>query len=331
MAKSFYIFSNGALRRKDNTIYLETESGKRFIPVEDTQELHIFGEVDVTKKFLEFASQKEIIVHFYNYYGYYSGSFYPREHHNSGYMILRQSEHYLDEEKRLVLARAFVRGALKNIRVVARYYASRGEESLQPLVEMLQERLIAINSVDDVSELMAIEGMCREAYYACWDQILKAPDFRFERRSRRPPENRLNALISFGNSILYTAVLSEIYKTHLDPRIGYLHATNFRRFTLNLDVAEIFKPIMVDRTIFTLIGRKQLSKEDFEFEAGGVFLTEQGRQKMVEELEKRLRTTINHRGLGRSVSYRSLIRMELYKIQRHLMGEEQFEPYESRW
>lgn len=331
MAKSFYIFSNGALRRKDNTIYLETESGKRFIPVEDTQELHIFGEVDVTKKFLEFASQKEIIVHFYNYYGYYSGSFYPREHHNSGYMILRQSEHYLDEEKRLVLARAFVRGALKNIRVVARYYASRGEESLQPLVEMLQERLIAINSVDDVSKLMAIEGICREAYYACWDQILKAPDFRFERRSRRPPENRLNALISFGNSILYTAVLSEIYKTHLDPRIGYLHATNFRRFTLNLDVAEIFKPIMVDRTIFTLIGRKQLSKEDFEFEAGGVFLTEQGRQKMVEELEKRLRTTINHRGLGRSVSYRSLIRMELYKIQRHLMGEEQFEPYESRW
>lgn len=331
MAKSFYIFSNGALRRKDNTIYLETESGKRFIPVEDTQELHIFGEVDVTKKFLEFASQKEIIVHFYNYYGYYSGSFYPREHHNSGYMILRQSEHYLDEEKRLVLARAFVRGALKNIRVVARYYASRGEESLQPLVEMLQKRLIAINSVDDVSKLMAIEGICREAYYACWDQILKAPDFRFERRSRRPPENRLNALISFGNSILYTAVLSEIYKTHLDPRIGYLHATNFRRFTLNLDVAEIFKPIMVDRTIFTLIGRKQLSKEDFEFEAGGVFLTEQGRQKMVEELEKRLRTTINHRGLGRSVSYRSLIRMELYKIQRHLMGEEQFEPYESRW
>lgn len=331
MAKSFYIFSNGALRRKDNTIYLETESGKRFIPVEDTQELHIFGEVDVTKKFLEFASQKEIIVHFYNYYGYYSGSFYPREHHNSGYMILRQSEHYLDEEKRLVLARAFVRGALKNIRVVARYYASRGEESLEPLVEMLQKRLIAINSVDDVSKLMAIEGICREAYYACWDQILKAPDFRFERRSRRPPENRLNALISFGNSILYTAVLSEIYKTHLDPRIGYLHATNFRRFTLNLDVAEIFKPIMVDRTIFTLIGRKQLSKEDFEFEAGGVFLTEQGRQKMVEELEKRLRTTINHRGLGRSVSYRSLIRMELYKIQRHLMGEEQFEPYESRW
>lgn len=176
-----------------------------------------------------------------------------------------------------------------------------------------------------------MKGACREAYYTCWDGILKDPDFRFQRRSRRPPENRLNALISFGNALLYTAVLSEIYKTHLDPRIGYLHATNFRRFTLNLDVAEIFKPIMVDRAIFTLLGRKQLSKEDFGSEAGGIYLTEKGRQKVIEELEKRFRTTINHRGLGRSVSYRSLIRMELYKIQKHLMNEEQYEPYESRW
>jgi len=88
---------------------------------------------------------------------------------------------------------------------------------------------------------------------------------------------------------------------------------------------------MVDRAIFTLIGRGQLSKQDFESEAGGVFLMEKGRQRMIEELEKRLKTTINHRGLGRSVSYRSLIRMELFKLQKHLMGEEEYEPYESRW
>jgi len=88
---------------------------------------------------------------------------------------------------------------------------------------------------------------------------------------------------------------------------------------------------MVDRAIFTLIGRKQLSKEDFASEGSGIFLTEQGRQRFIEELEKRLRTTIEYRGLGRSVSYRSLIRMELYKVQKHLMGEEEYEPFESRW
>jgi CRISPR-associated protein Cas1 len=331
MQKSFYVFSSGALRRKDNTIFLEMESGKRFIPVEDTSELHVFGEVDVTKKFLELASQKEITIHFYNYYGYYSGSFYPREHRNSGYMILRQAEHYMDEKKRLILAQAFVRGALKNIRVVARYYASRGEEDLEQLIQTLDERLLQVNETESITELMAIEGGCREAYYGYWDAIVKQSDFAFGRRSRRPPENRLNAVISFCNTLLYTAALSQIYRTHLDPRIGFLHATNFRRFMLNLDVAEIFKPIMVDRTIFTLIGRKQLSKEHFATEAGGVFLTEQGRQRVVQEFEERLKATISHRKLGRSVSYRGLVRMELFKLQKHLMGEEEYEPYHTRW
>ncbi|MGI6611779.1 MAG: type I-B CRISPR-associated endonuclease Cas1b [Limnochordia bacterium] len=331
MQKSFYVFSSGALKRKDNTIFLEMESGKRFIPVEDTSELHVFGEVDVTKKFLELASQKEITIHFYNYYGYYSGSFYPREHRNSGYMILRQAEHYMDEKKRLILAQAFVRGALKNIRVVARYYASRGEEDLEQLIQTLDERLLQVNETESITELMAIEGGCREAYYGYWDAIVKQSDFAFGRRSRRPPENRLNAVISFCNTLLYTAALSQIYRTHLDPRIGFLHATNFRRFTLNLDVAEIFKPIMVDRTIFTLIGRKQLSKEHFATEAGGVFLTEQGRQRVVQEFEERLKATISHRKLGRSVSYRGLVRMELFKLQKHLMGEEEYEPYHTRW
>jgi CRISPR-associated protein Cas1 len=331
MQKSFYVFSSGALKRKDNTIFLEMKSGKRFIPVEDTSELHVFGEVDVTKKFLELASQKEITIHFYNYYGYYSGSFYPREHRNSGYMILRQTQHYMDEKKRLILAQAFVRGALKNIRVVARYYASRGEEDLEQLIQTLDERLLQVNETESITELMAIEGGCREAYYGYWDAIVKQSDFAFGHRSRRPPENRLNAVISFCNTLLYTAALSQIYRTHLDPRIGFLHATNFRRFTLNLDVAEIFKPIMVDRTIFTLIGRKQLSKEHFATEAGGVFLTEQGRQRVVQEFEERLKATISHRKLGRSVSYRGLVRMELFKLQKHLMGEEEYEPYHTRW
>ena len=71
-------------------------------------------------------------------------------------------------------------------------------------------------------------------------------------------------MISFGNSIMYTTTLSEIYKTHLDPRIGYLHSTNFRRFTLSLDVSEIFKPIIIDRVIFTLLGRNMINGDDFE-------------------------------------------------------------------
>jgi CRISPR-associated protein Cas1 len=255
MKKTIYIFSDGELKRKENTLYFETDRGRKYIPVENTSEILVFGEVTLNKRFLEFLTQTEIIMHFFNRYGYYVGSFYPREHLNSGYMVLKQAEHYLDSEKRLTLAEAFVEGAVENIKKVLTYYENRGKD-----VSEYKDRILGISvglqECSSTEELMAIEGNIREQYYKAFDRILDNEHFVFEGRTRRPPKNRLNALISFGNSLLYTTCLSQIYQTHLDPRIGFLHATNFRRFTLNLDVAEVFKPIIADRVIFTLINKR---------------------------------------------------------------------------
>lgn len=330
MKKTIYVFNDGEFKRKDNTLYFETEAGKKYLPVEDVKEIIVFGEVALNKRFLEFLSQKEIILHFLNNYGYYIGSFYPREHLNSGYMILKQAEYYMDENKRLQLAKIFVRGAAANITNVLRYYANRGKELEVELQQVgsLSQKIEECHSVD---ELMAIEGNIREAYYTAFNEIIDKRDFLFKGRNRRPPQDRINALISFGNTLAYTAVLSEIYKTHLDPRIGYLHTTNFRRFTLNLDVAEIFKPILVDRLIFSLLGRNMLKSTHFENKANGILMNDKGRKVFVEEWENRLRTTIKHRELGREVSYRRLIRMELYKLEKHLMSEKDFKPFISRW
>ena len=121
------------------------------------------------------------------------------------------------------------------------YYVNRGKSINEPL-NIISNLFEQIDHVDDIENLMAVEGNIRDQYYKCFNEIIGKEDFDFNGRNRRPPQDRINALISFGNTLAYTAVLSEIYKTHLDPRIGYLHTTNFRRFTLNLDVAEIFKP-----------------------------------------------------------------------------------------
>ncbi|SDZ39316.1 CRISP-associated protein Cas1 [Proteiniborus ethanoligenes] len=330
MKKIIYIFNNGTLKRKDNTIAFESELGRKVLPIEDISEIFIFGEVDLNKAFLDYMSQKEIILHFFNYYGYYSGSFYPREHLNSGYMILKQAENYMDEEKRLNIAAKFVEGSARNMLNVVKYYAGRGKDvdSISDSILSLTEK---IKECKNTKELMGIEGNIREMYYKSFDKIIENEDFRFVQRTRRPPKNHLNALISFGNSMLYTLVLGEIYKTHLDPRIGYLHTTNFRRFTLNLDVAEIFKPIIVDRIIFTLIGKKMIKKSDFNNDLEGVLLKDSASKRFVEEFDKRLITTIKHRELGREVSYRRLIRMELYKLEKHLMGEKEYVPFVSRW
>jgi len=330
MEKSIYIFSDGELRRKGSTLYFEGEKGRKYIPVENVRELLIFGEVSINKKLLDFCSQQEIILHFFNYYGYYSGSFYPREHYNSGYMILRQAEFYLDGEKRMTLARKFVQGAVGNIKKVLQYYQNRGkvlEEQLEA-VQQLENMLANSRNTD---ELMAIEGNIREHYYSAFDRILQNKIFEFDKRTRRPPKNRLNALISYGNSLLYTTVLSEIYKTHLDPRIGYLHTTNFRRFTLNLDIAEVFKPIIVDRVIFTLINKQMLGEKHFEAKMGGIVLNEAGQKTFVAEYEKRLQSTIRHQRLKRNVSYRHLILLENYKLIKHLMGEQNYQPFIAKW
>src|SRR5690606_33465585 len=162
------------------------------------------------------------------------------------YMILKQAEHYLDEKKRLDIALRIAEGGSRNILSIIKYYITRDKEldQIHDSINILIDKLKACKTTN---EIMAIEGNIRDIYYKAFDIIIDNKDFRFVQRTKRPPKNHLNALISFGNSMLYTSVLAEIYKTHLDPRIGFLHTTNFRRFTLNLDIAEIFKPIIVDR------------------------------------------------------------------------------------
>jgi len=332
MKRTIYIFSNGELKRKQNTIYFEREKGgKKYVPVENTGEIMIFGEVTINKKLLDFLSQQEIILHFFNYYGYYSGSFYPREHYNSGYMTLKQCEYYLDEEKRLDLAKRFVSGAVVNIKKVLSYYQNRGTD-LNSNIKQIETLESEISYQKSTDALMAIEGNIRDIYYKAFNKIITDnKEFEFGERSRRPPQNRLNALISFGNSLVYTAILSEIYKTHLDPRIGFLHTTNFRRFTLNLDVAEIFKPVIADRIIFYLVNKGIIKSAHFIKALGGVSLNEKGRVIFVEAFEKRLKTVIKHPSIKKRVSYRRLMRLELYKLEKHFMEEKTYQPFVAQW
>ena len=290
----------------------------------------VFGEVTVNKKFLDFASQKGILIHFFNYYEYYTGTFYPREHLNSGYVILKQAEAYLQEEKRVLIAKKIIRTAINNILVVLKYYSKRGKD-LQEVIADIEEKWSLMEDCSSTAELMAYEGNIRESYYKAFNIILDEPDFVFTNRSRRPPKDKINALISFGNSMMYTTVLSEIYQTNLDPRIGYLHATNNRRFSLNLDLAEIFKPVIVDRVIFSLINKRVITAKDFDNNFGGILLKDSGKKKFIEEYNKKLLTTIHHKSIGTAVSYKRLIRLEAYKLQKLITEDADYEGFVCEW
>ena len=332
MKETIYIFSNGRIGRKDNTLYFvnEEKDEKKYIPVENVKEILLFGEVDLNKKILEFFSQREIVASYFNYYGYYMGSFYPREHYNSGFMIINQAKAYMDNLKRLKIAQEFVIGAAKNTLKILKYY-NRREKDLDKSIEDINILLSTVNTTSSIEELMSVEGKIKQHYYHAFSEIITNKEFAFEKRTKRPPKDYLNALISFSNSMIYTYALSEIYHTHLDPRIGFLHASNFRRFSLNLDVAEIFKPIIGDRTIFSALNKKIITSSDFEKDFNGIFLNDKGRKKFLMHIEERLKQTIKHSGLKRNVSYRRLMRLELYKLEKELMGETPYKAFVMDW
>ena len=331
MGRTLYLMTSGELSRKDNTIVLESEMGKKYIPIETTDEVLVFGEVTLNKRFLEFSSKCEVILHFFNYYGGYIGTFYPREHLNAGAVILAQARHCMEADLRQRLAVLFVEGAILNMQKVVTYYERRADCELNDILESLEKYRELAGRTETVSALMGLEGNARECYYTFFDRIAEDKAFVMGKRTRRPPDNRMNALISFINSLCYVSVLSQIYRTHLDPRIGFLHETNFRRFSLNLDIAEIFKPILVDRLILTLINKRMIQPRHFSEKAGGILLTDSGREIVLKSWEERLQSTIEHPALKRNVSYRNLLRMEAYKLEKHILGEKEYSPFVSRW
>jgi CRISPR-associated protein Cas1 len=330
MKETVYIFSSGELKRKENTLFFISKEGKKAIPVEHVKEIFVFGEVDINKKLLEFLTQKEIILSYFNHYGYYMGSFYPREHYNSGFMILKQAAFYMDDTKRLTIAKKIVEGAALNCIKIMNYYNRRGK-SLEEPIQQTRQLIEELSGKTDIEQSMSVEGKLKKIYYQSFNTIIINPDFAFTKRSKRPPADHINSLISFANSIIYTYVLGEIYQTHLDPRIGFLHSTNFRRFSLNLDIAEIFKPVIGDRTIFQCLNKKIISTGDFENKLNGLILKEAGRRKFLEQLEEKLKQTIKHSTLDKEVSYRRLIRLELYKLEKHLMEEGPYRPFVMEW
>ncbi|PZX05810.1 CRISPR-associated endonuclease Cas1 [Psychrobacillus insolitus] len=141
----------------------------------------------------------------------------------------------------------------------------RHKENTEDVINEMIKMKKMVPTADSIQMLMGIEGKARAYYYQGFNGIIKNEDFLFKKREKRPPSDPINALISFGNSLMYTAVLSEIYKTQLSPTISFLHEPASRRFSLSLDIAEIFKPLIMDNLIFSLINNRTIRIHHFEF------------------------------------------------------------------
>jgi len=316
--KDYYLFSSGRISKSNNTISILSKDGvKKDIPIMDIHAIHVFGQCDFNSALISFLNTKGITVHFYNYYGNYAGSYYPREKLLSGLVTVKQVQHYLDKQKRLFLASEFVKTATYNMLANLQYYKSKKKDVTEHIdrIKVLQGHIAQCKEID---ELMGIEGNCRDSYYESFGSFLRA-GFCLEKRTRMPPHNMLNALISFGNGMMYGSVLTEIYQSQLNTTVSFLHEPGYRRHSLSLDIAEVFKPVIVDKVIFKLINSKTIKQDDFDDSLNGCYLAESGRAAFVSEYDRRMENTVYIASLKRSVSYRRLIRLECHKIIKHIV------------
>ena len=324
---SYHLINEGILTKRDFNILFEGGEGKRYIPVETTDALFIYSNVILTGGFLEFVNQAGLNVCVINKYGEKVGSFVPQNNRRNIKTELKQLRMYDSETKRLAMARKLEIAGISNIRANLRYYERRKEsKELQENVDVMSAYIKQLNEAKSINELMLIEAQARQKYYQCFNYILDNKDFNFEKRTRRPPQDPINAMISFGNTLLYQRIANEINRTSLDIRIGIVHAAGSRPESLNLDLADLFKPILVDRAIFTLINRKMISGSDFiEVENNGIYLSKSGKKAFIKEFENKIYQKVKIDGIDRTYDY--VIKREIQNLKRDIETGEVYKPY----
>lgn len=325
--QDYHIISDGILNRKDFSILFENENHKIFIPIEACSSINIYSNVIFGKSFLEYANQHKLTVNMFDKYGNFIGSFHSQEHYKRTSVLLKQVTLYNDLPKRLELAIKIETASLHNQRENLRYfYKHSKKETLKKSIELMSDYMSQMKNAKDINQLMMIEARAKQQYLQSFDDMIDNKEFLLEKRTRRPPQNEVNALISFGNTFLYRRIANEIYKTALDIRIGIVHASNSRSESLNLDIAEIFKPLIVDRTIFSVIHNLQMhSNMHFETTEEGTYLNNVGRRIFIRGLEQKLNLKLSVN--GQKITYDRIIKNEIHKILCYIEKDEKYKPF----
>ena len=329
MGSTRYITSMGELTRKDNSLCFRKEGKNVYIPVENTKEIYCLNEISINTKLLDFLSRNNIVVHFFNYYEGYNGTFYPKNQYNSGRLLIKQIEKY--NSSRLVVAKAIVKAIGENIEEVLYHYYKHNKKDVKGTIDWIRkEFILKIDNANNIKEVMAIEGEVWQKFYSNFKYFLPE-DFIMNKRVRRPPDNPINAMISFGNTLLYTKTISAIYRTHLDQRISFLHEPSEGRFSLSLDISEAFKPVIVYKTIFDLVNNKKITvAKHFDKKVNYCLLNEEGRNIFISAFEERLESVFIHPTLKRKVSYRTAIKLDCYKLIKFILEDKDFRPFNMK-
>jgi len=324
--RTHFLMSHGRLRRQDNNLYFDRYDeednviGTKILPINAIDEIYVLSKVDIDSYTLAFIANNNILLHFFSAYGSFRGNFFPNTSNSvnkSGFVLLQQLRAFDDPVHRLYLAKEITRGHILNgIHNCKRYKIDMDPEPY----------ITAMEKARNINELMAAEGAFKKNYYQAWNRIINNQrSFKFTVRSKQPPTDKINSFISYMNTRIYNIVLSEIYKTELDPRIGFLHEPNYRSLSLHLDIAEIFKPVIGDNIIFTMLNKKEITGTDFKTDSGRIRFSNEAIKKIELKIIQKMTQQIT---LGdQQLTWRQVIRKEVNRIKKSVCESAEYQAF----
>lgn len=332
--KDVFLIGKVELIRKDNTLFYYKEKGESFIkgvlPVNAIDEIYTLGHVQMTNEVLNLLGETNISMHFFDFHGRYRGSFIPFKHKSSPRLLFEQYKTQENLDKRVFLSKQLVEGTsvnlLKNIQYKMSYDGR--EEDIQKMKDLMEK--LWSKEVSNIEQVMGIEANIRKRYFSAFDKELihcGLQEFCLDKRVTRPPNNAMNALISFINMLVYSTMLNQIYKTPLDPRIGFLHTSREYRYALSLDMSEIFKPLITDRIILKLLRRKQIKMKHFDTFESVCFLNGEGRKIVLNEYKDTLEKMHPIHTLKRDATMKYTMQLECYKIIKFMLEDAPYNPF----
>lgn len=307
-------------KREDCLLVQFPDKRTREIPLIKVDQVIVVGDVSLSTPALHALLEQGVEVCFLSVYGAYRGRLSPPGSKN---MFLRRQQYAVcaDPERVLTLARWIVAGKLENQRtMLLRGNRKVEEHAISEAAELIKREVKAVPGAATLDSLRGMEGAGAAAYFDAFARLLRQ-DLGFARRVRRPPTDPVNAVLSLAYTCLMNQVMAALQVVGLDPYAGYLHAAQYARPSLALDLMEEFRPIIADSVALTLLNTRALQATDFEAELGSYRLTKAGRHCFYEQFEARLNTEIEHPTFGYKATYRRCLELQARLLAKWLMGE----------
>lgn len=327
--KELYLTNYGTLRVQEETLLYETKESSQLFPVIVIESIHLLANVHVTLPAVRLCAEHNILLFWYNQYHESIGTFSPNHPSRSNETLLAQAAVYLNPDMRLKLAKHFVHGSLQEMIHFLKF--SSVHQHLFPIHLLeLERHKVEIDSAETVDSLLIVEANCRKLYYQYWKTLYAHSPFPFSKRSKRPPLDEINALTSWGNTLLYQKTLQEIHKSTLDPRISVLHSSQHRSYSLHLDVAELFKPFTVDWFNFLLVFGNVFTSADFVKDDTRCYLSSSGKARYLSAWNIQWKSKYPLASTGSVILQRHLI-LELQKLKKAFTHQHDYTPYTGAW